>query len=315
MLALRHQVALHPRGNLLRRRRDRRLGAMFADRANATWYGAALVQMVGTLRWHGADAARALKNHWPVHIAPPPAGDRARAFDSNPPKIRHEVNKARARAKEDTHGLAPVIATRAIRKNLGAVDDKLAAKIKVSLGIEVRQQFTESHPLVYQAMRDALAENVDLITSVQDDYMDDVEEVLADNWQNGGSWTDAVEAVEHVGDVTESRAELIARDQTLKLNAAFNRVRQQSIGVQRYEWVTVGDDRVREAHQELEGTVHDWDDPPTDSDGNTGHAGECGIQDRCATNPILDLDEPDDEDQPDGGEEEPDEDEDEVEGD
>jgi SPP1 gp7 family putative phage head morphogenesis protein len=76
----------------------------------------------------------------------------------------------------------------------------------------------------------------------------------------------------------------------MKLTSRFNQARQESLGVTRYEWQTVGDDRVRPAHEDLEGTEHDWDDPPTDEDGNTGHPGDCGINCRCAANPILDLD-------------------------
>jgi SPP1 gp7 family putative phage head morphogenesis protein len=290
-LALRHQVALHPRGNLLRRRRDRRLGALHASPANVRWYAQALGQLVATLRSGGEEAVRALRPHWPIRVAPPGEG-----HDAKPPTIRHEVGKVRARLRRDTAGFAPLVAAKAIRKNLGTVDDRLAVKIHASLGIQVRQQLTESDARISKVMQDSLAENVDLITSVRDDYVDDVEDVLSENWNSNGSWEDAVAEVAHVGDVTESRAELIARDQTMKMNARFNQVRQQSLGVTRYEWQTVGDDRVREAHQDLEGTEHDWDDPPTDADGNTGPPGDCGINCRCAANPILDLDEIEDDD-------------------
>ena len=72
--------------------------------------------------------------------------------------------------------------------------------------------------------------------------------------------------VERIGDVTESRAKLIARDQTSKMNGAFNEARQTSLGIDRYVWQTSGDERVREEHQANDGQVFSWNDPPA-----TGH--------------------------------------------
>ena len=298
MIQLSHFVAQHAHGGRLRKRRDRRLGAISASRPAMFGYAAALTQHVlDPLRAAGREAVEALRPHWPaVHDAPPPT-------------IRHEVGRVRANVRPKVVGAAPAIAAKAVRTTLGSVDDKLSAKIYTSLGVQVRQALLEHGPIA-ETMADALGENVDLITSIADDYFDELETILADNWSNVGDWRQAVEAVEHLGEVTQSRAELIARDQVMKMNSRFNQARQQSLGVTRYEWQTVGDDRVRPAHEELEGTEHDWDEPPTDADGNTGHAGDCGINDRCTANPILDLD-PDDEDA--GGDEADEENDDEVE--
>lgn len=160
--------------------------------------------------------------------------------------------------------------------------------------MQLRQAFLISNTAIAEDMADALHQNIDLITSIADDYFDEIENVISDNWENVGRWDEAVEAIEHVGEVTQSRAELIARDQVGKMNGEFNRSRQRSLGVKEYEWQTAGDDRVREAHAELDGQVFDWDDPVTDSDGNTGYPGTIAINCRCAASPVVDLDEDDD---------------------
>lgn len=86
------------------------------------------------------------------------------------------------------------------------------------------------------------------------------------------------------GDVTDSRAELIARDQVAKLNGNFTKERQADMGVESYIWRTVGDERVRDTHEMVDGMTFTWDNPPGETDGN--HPGE-DYQCRCWAEPIL----------------------------
>lgn len=85
-------------------------------------------------------------------------------------------------------------------------------------------------------------------------------------------------------DVTDSRARLIARDQVAKLNSNLTQERQRDIGVEGYIWRTVGDERVRETHEEVDGQYFNWDNPPSETDDN--HPGE-DYQCRCWAEPVL----------------------------
>jgi len=86
--------------------------------------------------------------------------------------------------------------------------------------------------------------------------------------------------------VSDRRAELLARDQTLKLNSQINRGRQQAVGITHYRWSTSHDERVRRAHQALSGTIQSWDAPPMVGLGRCEHPGG-DYQCRCIAIPIV----------------------------
>lgn len=81
--------------------------------------------------------------------------------------------------------------------------------------------------------------------------------------------------------VSKSRAAVIARDQTITLNAQIAKQRQENLGIRQYIWTTSGDNRVRDDHSERDGEVFDWSNPPFD-----GHPGDA-IQCRCTAFPVL----------------------------
>ncbi len=123
-------------------------------------------------------------------------------------------------------------------------------------------------------------ENVELVTRATEETRDKIAAVL-DELGPGVRWEEAASRIAERVDVAESRAELIARDQSLKATGEINEIVQTSAGIEEYEWSTSGDNRVRDEHEEREGRVFSWDDPPED-----GHPGEA-INCRCVAIPIL----------------------------
>ncbi len=112
--------------------------------------------------------------------------------------------------------------------------------------------------------------NAQLISSVGDRYLNEISNIVYQGFTSGTRWEDIAESIAERFGVAESRADLIARDQVNKLNGSITQVRQQALGVDRYTWRTMGDDRVRESHREKDGNIYSWDDPPSD----TGHPSE-----------------------------------------
>lgn len=124
--------------------------------------------------------------------------------------------------------------------------------------------------------------NAQLITSVETRYLEQVSQVVYQGFQNGLRWETIAEQIGERFDVAESNADRIARDQVNKLNGALTELRQTELGVERYQWNTMGDERVRDTHRVHDGKIYSWDDPPAD----TGHPGE-DINCRCYGAPIL----------------------------
>jgi SPP1 gp7 family putative phage head morphogenesis protein len=139
--------------------------------------------------------------------------------------------------------------------------------------------------------------NIDLIQSIPRQELDRVESIISRGQRQGTRVEVLREQIEKSFDVTTSRADLIARDQVLKLNSEVTQLRQRDLGITKYIWDTSKDERVRGSendpptgHAALDGLVFDWDDPPVVNDkGDTAHPGE-DYQCRCVALPYIDLD-------------------------
>lgn len=127
---------------------------------------------------------------------------------------------------------------------------------KKALGlIGIRPSGTPGLPSVIARRR---AENIDLVVQAQRDYAQSVRKIFDDPKNFGKHYTELKGDLLERSGVSESRAELIARDQTLKLNAQISQERQASAGVSKYTWSTSLDERVRDRHRDLEGRVFSW---------------------------------------------------------
>lgn len=145
-----------------------------------------------------------------------------------------------------------------------------------------------SEPAIARALEEWQRENIALITSIADRLHDDVFETVRDATRRGARVeTLASELAERYG-VSESRARLIAEDQTLSINAELTRIRHETAGISRYAWSTSLDEKVRPTHQALEGRIFSWDAPPvSEPDGSRHHPGQA-VRCRCQAIPILD---------------------------
>lgn len=127
-------------------------------------------------------------------------------------------------------------------------------------------------------------ENVALIRSIPEELLKKIEVIVYEGTTQGSTPGSMISEIRKAYKVSENRAKLIARDQTSKLNSAFNQQRQQNLGVEEYVWVTADDDRVRKDHADKNGKVFRWDKPPKD----TGHPGE-DINCRCIAQPLIQV--------------------------
>lgn len=141
-----------------------------------------------------------------------------------------------------------------------------------------------SEPFLQPLMDGWITENTRLIKSIPTALNSDLDGIIRRGVMQGKSVRDITKDIKARYPVTESRARLIAQDQTLKAHADLARYRLQSVGVKRYIWRTVGDSRVRPEHADRNGSIFSWDKPP--SGGHPGQNYRC----RCRAEAIFDDD-------------------------
>jgi SPP1 gp7 family putative phage head morphogenesis protein len=207
-----------------------------------------------------------------------------------PPRLQQIVGDV-ARRFGGIHKQAEKIASLAAKRNLAAVDERLSRSIRDSMSVNI-EPYLSPHGRIGKVLGEKVIENVDLIKTIPEEYFQGIADKVAGNWRAGGRWENLVDDIDRMGEDTDARAEVIARDQTAKLNSAFNQVRQTDVGIEQYEWAATDDERTRPDHWELNTTIHRWDEPGPLAgtiDGEPCHPGE-DILCRCDALPCVDLD-------------------------
>lgn len=160
---------------------------------------------------------------------------------------------------------------RAIKENLKRV-----------MGVDI---FFEQ-PFLVNELSMFTVNNTLLISSLKDKALSDVQKMVWDGFRSGTRWEEMAKDITdyvdpEVGNIAK-RANLIARDQVNKLNGQLTFLRQSELGITKYVWRTMQDERVRDSHRAKDGNEYSWDSPPAD----TGHPGE-DYNCRCYAEPVL----------------------------
>jgi SPP1 gp7 family putative phage head morphogenesis protein len=162
------------------------------------------------------------------------------------------------------------------------------ALVKESIGIDL----FANEPWLNDHLKSWAAENADLIVTLEDDAIRQVNRWTQKGIREGWRHEDIAKNIEERFDVSRARAKFIARDQTAKLNGDLTKARQTQAGVKSYVWRTAMDERVRgnpsgkypnakPSHWAREGKTFQWNDPP-----EGGHAGK-DFNCRCTSEPDL----------------------------
>ncbi|VFR32521.1 Plasmid-related protein [plant metagenome] len=170
------------------------------------------------------------------------------------------------------------------KKNLGA------SLREMSGGLAIK---TPQMPAaLYDKILASTAENVGLIKSVPAQYLERIQGIVMRSIQSGGQGTKEIfDEINHLGQVTKSRAKLIATDQTRKITSAMNEERLKSAGVREFEWIhSGGGAEPRSLHVEYDGQTFSMENPPI-IDRRTGQRGFPGelINCRCRMRPVIDF--------------------------
>lgn len=141
--------------------------------------------------------------------------------------------------------------------------------------------------------------NFELIRSLTDDYIKQVNTKVVDAVTSGTSYADLTKAIQKINtNISKPRARLIARDQVGKLNGQLTGRRQTDAGVEEYTWKTAQDERVRSTHSIMQGKACEWKDATKYKisggwvgrlAGMTQHHPGYDIQCRCYASPNMDA--------------------------
>jgi SPP1 gp7 family putative phage head morphogenesis protein len=134
---------------------------------------------------------------------------------------------------------------------------------------------------------DTVKRNVKLIHEDHKQHFNDIERIIRDGVFSGkGHRVIAKELTDATG-VHISKTSFWARDQVSKFHGETTKIRQQEAGIKGFVWRCVGDNVTRDRHLMLEGTYHDWNNPPVvDNKGKRAIPGE-DYNCRCWSEPAL----------------------------
>ena len=144
-------------------------------------------------------------------------------------------------------------------------------------------------------LADSIAANVKLISTIPQQYLNNVESMIDTNMRAGLRSSQMTKQLTDQFGVTKRRAVFIARDQTNKTNGLMNQKRQISSGFNYFQWLTSKDSNVRCRHKEIADKVtaygkgiYSWDNLPLSDKGSPIAPGQdygC----RCTASPVPDY--------------------------
>lgn len=138
-----------------------------------------------------------------------------------------------------------------------------------------------SEPWLGDFMKTNINNNVKYISSIRDEYFPKIMDIINTGVRSGQSITDIRgNLVDRIG-MTRNRAQFIAVDQTGSIFGQITAKRHQAMGVNSFEWVDAGDNRVRPKHRDLNGNTFSYANPP--SEGLPGEPYRC----RCVAMPVF----------------------------
>lgn len=143
----------------------------------------------------------------------------------------------------------------------------------------------KTEPWIDEELKAFTKTNVSYITKIPDDYFSRIESDMTRMVQAGKMTDDIAAQLESDYGFSESKAALIARDQTNKFNGSLTELRSKEVGLTKYEWSSSQDERVRPEHAERDGKIFSFDDQP--EDGNPGNPINC----RCSALPVFESEE------------------------
>lgn len=214
-----------------------------------------------------------------------------------------EGKKARALIAKAKEKLRGSVSTRAIEEMAEKFAERTSTFQRIQLNRQVKSALGVDPFYGDKGLRNRFAnfasENVSLIKGITDEVAVRIEKIVTRGLTSATKHGDLAKTIEGEFGFGERRSQIIARDQIGKLYGQINASRQKDLGVRRFRWKCVGDDRTRgnpsgkypnvdpdDNHYDRDDQIYSYDDPPKNSDGEPELPGE-PILCRCWSEPVL----------------------------
>lgn len=136
-------------------------------------------------------------------------------------------------------------------------------------------------------LRQLMKDQVRLIKSLPLAAAERVHELALKGLEEGSRGQDIVAEIMRTGQVTRSRAELIARTETGRAASNLTEARAKYVGSTHYVWRSAEDSDVRDRHKKHNGKVFSWDNPPKSEPNLEPYHPGAGPNCRCYAEPII----------------------------
>lgn len=170
------------------------------------------------------------------------------------------------------------------KKSFGVTQTQMRAAL-ADAGFTVKFSPTPASAAAYQAV---VAEQVNLIRSIPQQYLKDVESKVWASVMKGGDMHTLSQQLRETKGVTRDRAALIARDQNNKAKAIIERARRQELGITHAIWQHSAGGKVpRKTHVAMSGKAYPLSQGMWDSDASEYVLPGQLINCRCTSRAII----------------------------
>lgn len=183
--------------------------------------------MLALIRAMVADVERSVKEAY--QAAPP-----AMALDAPPVRtMQQQLREVGERWIKRFDDAAPKIAAAYLKGSFKQTDSEMRKALKES-GWAIKFEMT---PAMSEAFQASLAENVGLIKSIPEQYLQQVEGAVMRSYTRGRDLAALVKSLQQIYPRAANRAVFIARDQSNKANAVVTQARQLELGIVEAVWM------------------------------------------------------------------------------
>lgn len=223
----------------------------------------------------GFDRVRRAERHYGVQLRKiaKAVGDIVAGFPPGDPEAEPLIRRALERYSELIQPWAKSVAA-SMLVDVSRRDERVWMEITREMGAAMREEIRRAP--TGEVLRKAMAEQVRLITSLPIEAAQRVHNLTYEALADSRRAAEIAEEIMRSGEVTASRALLIARTEVGRAGGELTKARALHIDSPGYIWRTMEDADVRLLHRKLEGKFFTWDKPPvTMENGSRSLPGGC----------------------------------------